>query len=145
LPRLQLHPVQDLGPVGARRRGNRPLSPLDLGAFRRQIDFILQRDFPDPPELAFELAAMAETADRFAAEGNWTAAGAIYHLILSENIPSCDQLYDEDGDVSSVLGQCAQGRERCLTDGTPDAATRRSWFAALLEAEFKDVEMAALT
>ena len=119
-------------------------SPLDLDAFRRQIDFILQDDFPEPQEVAFELAAIAETADRFAAEENWTAAGAIYHLILSEIVPSYDQLFDEDGDISSVLQQCARGLDGCLTEGTPDDATRQSWFDALLDAEFKEVEMGGI-
>lgn len=121
-----------------------PESPLDLDAFRRQIDFSLQDGFPDPQEVAFELDAIAETADRFVEEENWTAAGAIYHLILSEIIPSYAQLYDEDGDISSVLAQCAQGLEICLVQGAPVEATRQAWFDALLEAEFKEVEMGGI-
>jgi hypothetical protein len=119
-------------------------SSFDLDAFRRQIDFIFQDDFPDPQQLAFELAAIADTADRFAAEGNCTAAGSIYHLILSEVVPAYDELYDDDGEISNVLQQCAEGLESCLTEGTPDGATRRSWFDALLEAEFKDIEIGGI-
>lgn len=118
-----------------------PGSPFDLDAFRRQIDFLLRVDFPDPQELADELAAIAETGDRFAAKGHWIAAGSIYQLILNEIVPPYDELYDEEGDISSVLQQCAVGLERCLTEGTPDAANRSEWFDALLEAEFKDIEM----
>lgn len=119
-------------------------SPLDLDPFRRQIGFFFMDDFPDPQELVIELAAIAETADRFAGKENCTAAGALYHLILSAIIPSYDQLYDEDGDISSVLQQCATGLEGSLTGGTPDDATRKAWLAVLLEAVFKDVEMGGI-
>jgi uncharacterized Zn finger protein len=119
-------------------------SPLDLDAFRRQIDFILQEEFPDPQEWAFELAAIAETGDRFAAEENWIAAGSIYHLLLSRIVPSYDELYDEEGDVASVLQRCATGLESCLTEGTPDDAARQLWFDALLEAEFMDIQMGGI-
>jgi uncharacterized Zn finger protein len=121
-----------------------PGSPLDLSAFRRQIDFILQKRFSDPQEQAYELAALVETADRLSAEENWLAAGAIYHLILSEIVPDYDEFYDEDGDISSVLQKCAQGLEVSFTEGIPDRATRKSWFEALLEAEFKDIEMGGI-
>lgn len=121
-----------------------PDSPHNLDAFRRQIDFLLEREFPDPQELAFELAAMAETADRFAAKGNWNAAGALYHLILREIVPSYDRLYDEYGEIAGVLGECAAGLGSCLMDGTPDDIFRRAWFDALLEAEFMDVRMGGI-
>jgi uncharacterized Zn finger protein len=119
-------------------------APLDLTAFRRQIDFILQKRFSEPEERAFELAAMVETADRFAVEEHWIAAGAIYHLILSEIVPVYDELYDEDGDISSVLQECALGLELCFTEGSPDSPTRNSWFEALLEAEYKNIEMGGI-
>ncbi len=127
---LPLHPNSD--------------TPFDLEPFRRQIDFILLNEFPDPAEVAFEIAAIAETADRFVIGENWTAAGAIYHLILSEIISSYDQLYDEDGDISSVLQDCAKGLEHCLTESMPDPVTRQSWFDTLLEAEFMDIHMGGI-
>ena len=121
-----------------------PETPFDLDAFRRQVDFILLDELPDPAELAFEIAAIAETADRFAAMGNWAAAGALYHLILSEIVPSYDQLYDDDGDISSVLQQCVLGLERCLTEDGADSATRQLWFEVLLEAELMDIQMGGI-
>jgi len=127
---LPLHPVSQ--------------SPLDLDAFRRQIEFILMDEFPNPQEIAIELDAIVETAGRFDAEGNWSSAGALYHLVLSEIVPSYDELYDEDGDVSSVLQQCALGLGNCLTEGSPDNAMRQSWFDALLDAEFKDIEIGGI-
>jgi tetratricopeptide (TPR) repeat protein len=121
-----------------------PGSPLDLTGFRRQIDLLFEEDFVDPAELALELGAIVETGDRFSAQENWLAAGAIYHLILSEIVLVYDRLYDEDGDITGVLQECAQGLEKCLTEGTPDSPTRKSWFEALLEAEFKDIEMGGI-
>jgi uncharacterized Zn finger protein len=119
-------------------------TPFDLDAFRRQVEFILLDEFPDPAALAFEIAAIAETADRFATMGNWAAAGSLYHLILSEIIPSYDQLYDDDGDISIVLQQCAMGLECCLTEYKPDTVTRQLWFEVLLEAELMDIQMGGI-
>jgi len=119
-------------------------SPIDQNAFRRQIEFIFQNEFPDPQGVAIELAAIVETADRFTAVENWSAAGSIYHLIIDETIPFYDELYDEEGDVSSVLGQCVMSLDRCLTEETLDGATRQSWLETLLDAEFKDIEMGVI-
>jgi uncharacterized Zn finger protein len=121
-----------------------PESPFNLDAFRRHIEHILLDDYPDPQELAMELGAMVETAERLAAEENWSYAGDIYNLILNEVVPSYDELNDEDGDVSYVLQQCAMGLGQCLSAGTPDDATRRSWLETLLEAEFKDIDMGGI-
>lgn len=121
-----------------------PEDDLDLDPFRRQIEYALLGEFPDPDALAFELAAIAETGDRFAASGNWTAAGAIFHLTLSEIIPIYGQLYDEDGDVARVLQRCAAGLGRGLQQGEPDSAARQSWLEVLLEAEFKDIQMGGI-
>lgn len=121
-----------------------PETPFDLDAFRRQIDFIFLDEFPDPSELAFEIAAITETADRFAVGEHWAAAGALYHLILSKIVPSYDQLHDDDGDISSVLQQCALGIERCLTEDGPDSATRQLWFEILLEAELMEIQMGGI-
>ena len=119
-------------------------SPVDQNAFRRQTNFILQNEFPDPQEVAVELATIVEKADRFAAVENWSAAGSIYQLILAETIPFYDELYDEEGDVSSVLGQCVMGLDRCLTEGTLDDATRQTLLETLLKAEFKDIEIGGI-
>jgi tetratricopeptide (TPR) repeat protein len=119
-------------------------TPIDLDGFRRQIDFILRNDFPDPYETAFELAEIADSSDRFAAAGNWTAAGSICHLVLSEIIPSYDQLYDEEGDIAIVLQKCVMDLGLCLIEGSPDPTTRQVWFNTLLDAEFKDIEMGGI-
>jgi uncharacterized Zn finger protein len=119
-------------------------TPLDVDAFRRQISYALRHEFPEPEDLATELRAIAETADRFQEAGDWANAGALYALILKEIVPQYGELYDEDGDVSVVLQDCAEGLSECLTDGEPDAATRRDWLSALLEAEMKDVDMGGI-
>lgn len=122
-----------------------PEAPLDLDAYRRQIEYVLQlEDYPYPQRLAGELAAIAAAAERYAAEGYWLAAGSLYHLVLSEIVPAYEELYDEDGDISSVLQECTAGLESCLIEGSPDDAIRSLWFEALLEAEFKDIEMGGI-
>jgi hypothetical protein len=121
-----------------------PGVPINLASFRRHIESMLLNDFPNPAELSFEISAIAETADRHAEMGNMAAAGALYHLILSEIIPSYSRLYDDDGDISSVLQQCAAGLKRCLTEGEPESATRQAWFDVLLEAELMDIQMGGI-
>jgi uncharacterized Zn finger protein len=119
-------------------------TPLDVDAFRRQIGYALRHDFPDSEDLATELRAILETADSFQEAGDWANAGALYALILSETVPQYGELYDEHGDVNIVLQDCAEGLDACLTDGEPDAATRRDWLSALLEAEMKDIDMGGI-
>jgi uncharacterized Zn finger protein len=119
-------------------------TPLDVDAFRRQISYALRHEFPEPEDLATELRAIVETADRFQEAGDWANAGALYALILSEIVPQYGELYDEHGDVNIALQDCAEGLDACLTDGEPDAATRRDWLSALLEAEMKDIDMGGI-
>jgi uncharacterized Zn finger protein len=119
-------------------------APLDVDAFRRQISYALRHEFPEPEDLATELRAIAEAADRFQEAGDWANAGALYALVLNEIVPQYGELYDENGDVSVVLQDCAEGLSECLTDGEPDAATRRDWLSALLEAEMKDIDMGGI-
>jgi hypothetical protein len=79
--------------------------------------------------------------------GNPSAAGTIYHLILSETVHRYEYWWrdwDEDGDISCVLQDCAQGLDRCLERGVADAKTRRRWPKALLEAELKDIELGGI-
>jgi uncharacterized Zn finger protein len=45
-------------------------TPLDVDAFRRQISYALRHEFPEPEDLAIELRAIAETADRFQEAGD---------------------------------------------------------------------------
>jgi uncharacterized Zn finger protein len=119
-------------------------TPLDLNAFRRQISYALRHDFPDPEEVATELAAIVETADRFREAGDWANAGTLYYLILDEIVPAYDNLYDENGDIAITLQDCARGLDVCLTEGSPDTETRREWLEALLEAEIKDINMGGI-
>lgn len=113
--------------------------PLDLDAFRRQIDFALRHDFPDAEALGNELGAIVETAIRFLDAGDWVNAGALFHLILAEIVPDYQELYDEEGYVAVQLSRCAAGLADCFSKGSPDAETRRAWLESLLEAEFKDI------
>lgn len=123
-------------------------TPLDMDAYRRQIKHALRRhndyDYPNAGAVATELTALVQTAQRFQQGGDWLNAGALYALILSEVVRHYSELYDEDGDVAVVLQECAQGLQTCLSEGTPDAATRRSWFEALLAVALKDIDMGGL-
>jgi hypothetical protein len=123
-------------------------TPLDLDAFRRQISYALRvhddYDYRGAQAVATELSALVDNAHRFCEGGDWANAGALYALVLNEVVPNYEEIYDEDGDVSMVLQDCAEGLGKCLTEGEPDADTRRVWLEALLEAEFKDIQMGGI-
>ncbi len=115
--------------------------PFDLAAFRKQASYALSRD--DAEWAARELERLRETADRYLEAGNPAAAGALYHLILDETL-SCFEdwwlQWDQHGDVTGVLGDCAEGLERCL-DRVNDLEARRPWLEVLLEAKLKDIHL----
>ena len=125
-------------------------SPLDLAAYRRQINYALNAQGDDydyyyaAQETAGELASLVDTADRFLEGGDWANAGALYALILAEVVPNYEELYDENGDVAVELQRCAEGLDTCFEQGSPDADTRRVWLEALVEAEMKDIEMGGI-
>ena len=113
--------------------------PFDLIAFRKQARYALSRD--DAEWAARELERLRETADRYLEAGNTTAAGAVYHLILDEVLSRFEGWWlewDRDGDILCVLGDCAEGLDRCL-DQITEIETRRPWLEVLLEAELDDI------
>jgi uncharacterized Zn finger protein len=118
---------------------------LDASAYRRQVRRAMQSENPDRIER--ELRAAGAAAARLAQAGDWLNAGAIYHVALDEAVRGYDDLVrsmDEDGDIASVIDELAQGLGESLQHSQADAATRREWLAALLEAEFTDIEMGGI-
>lgn len=123
-------------------------SPLNLDAFRRQIEYAVRQydhyDYPNAQGVARELDHLVGNADGFREAGDWKSAGEIYALILSEVVSQYDELYDEDGDVAIQLQSCAEGLDNCFAAGSPDDDSRERWLTALLEAELKDIEMGGI-
>ena len=115
--------------------------PFDLAALRKQVSYALSRD--DAEWAARELERLQETADRYLEVDNPAAAGALYHLILDETLSRFEEWWlewDRDGDIMCVLGDCAEGLDRCL-DRVSDLETRRPWLEALLEARLEDIRL----
>ena len=126
-------------------------TPVDLQAFRRQIQYALNQndrydyyDYGDTSAIATELASIIDTADRFRKGGDENNAGSIYALVLEDIIPIYQELYDDNGDVAIELDRCAEGLESCFDNGQPNADTRRTWLSALLEAEIMNVHMGGI-
>ncbi|MCB0182730.1 MAG: hypothetical protein KDE31_00615, partial [Caldilineaceae bacterium] len=125
--------------------------PVDLDAFRRQIQYALNQsdgydyyDYGHASTMATELAAVVDTANRFRDGDDYINAGDIYALVLKEVVPIYQDLYDENGDVAIEMQRCAEGLESCFDEGTPNADTRRTWLSALLEATIMDVHMGGI-
>lgn len=123
-------------------------TPLNLDAFRRQISYALRMaddyDYRGAEAVATELSALVDNAHRFYEGDDWANAGALYALVLNEVAADYEEIYDENGDVALVLQDCAEGLGKCLAEGEADAEARREWLEALLEAEFKDIEMGGI-
>ena len=125
-----------LGPEGS--------VPFDLSAFRKQAVYALSRE--DAEWAGRELERLRETADRYLEADNPTAAGALYHLILAETLQRFEDWWmggDRDGDITGVLGDCAEGLDRCL-DQVSDSQTRHPWLEALLNAELQDIRLGGM-
>ncbi len=124
-------------------------TPLDLEAFRRQINYaVRQNDYDDyysSRTVAKELETVVEMADQFQEGGDWPNAGNLYALMLAEIVPQYEELYDNDGDVAIILQNCAEGLQHCFDGASSlDESTRRHWLNVLLEAEFKDIQMGGI-
>lgn len=118
---------------------------LDASAYRRQVRRAMQSENPDRIER--ELRAAGAAAARVAQAGDWLNAGAIYHVALDEAVRGYDDMVrsmDEDGDIASVIDELAQGLDESLQHSQADAATRREWLTALLEAELTDIELGGI-
>jgi hypothetical protein len=118
--------------------------PLDLAAFRKQLRYALSRE--DAEWVGRELGRLHEMADGYLEAGKTGVAGALYHLITQETLSRFQSWWlegDEDGDISRVLGDCAQGLDLCL-DQISDPETRRPWLEALLDAHLEDVRLGGM-
>jgi uncharacterized Zn finger protein len=119
--------------------------PLDVEAYRRQVQRVLQRG--TLRTLGKELQALRNIAEHLAQAGEWHNAGAVYHVLLAETVCHYGdelQMLDDQGDITLVVDASAAGLGTCLREGTPDNGTRRAWLEALLEAVLTDIALGGI-
>lgn len=119
--------------------------PLDVSGFRRQARRALRHERPHVIEK--ELSALRDAAARLVKADDWINAGALYHALLDEVVRGYDDILremDEDGDISVLIDEFAQGLGQCLKKSKADGQTRRAWLEALLEAELTDIAMGGI-
>jgi len=119
--------------------------PRDVSVYRRQARRAMQSE--SPHRLESELRTLRAAAARVAQAGDWPHAGAIYHVALDEAVQGYDDMVrsmDEDGDMAFIIDELAQGLCESLQHSQADAATRREWLGALLEAELTDIEIGGI-
>ena len=119
--------------------------PMNVTAFRHQVRRALRHERQHTVEK--DLRALRDAAARLAGAGDWPNAGALYHALLDEAVRGYDDILqeiDEDGDISILIDEFAQGLSQCLKKGKADAETRRAWLEALLAAELTDIEMGGI-
>ena len=118
--------------------------PLDLDAVARHVRYVLNRE--DAVWVGREWERLIEMANRYLETDAPTAAGAIYHLILSETLSRFEDWWlewDEHAGIWAVLGECAEGLDNCL-EQVRDPAIRQPWLEALLEADLKDTRLGGI-
>jgi uncharacterized Zn finger protein len=123
----------------------KPGKPADTAVYQRQVRRVMGYDSPRIIEK--ELKSLRDTAARLLKAGDALNAGAVYHTVIVEAVNGYDDLVmsmDEDGDIAIVIDEIAQGLGEALKKSKPDAATRKTWLEALLEAELKDIELGGI-
>lgn len=118
--------------------------PLDLVAFRKQLRYALSRE--DAEWVGRELGRLRELADGYLEAGQMVVAGVLYHLIMQETLSRFESWWlewDRDGDISQILGECAESLDHCL-EQISDPEPRRLWLEALLDAHLEDVRLGGM-
>lgn len=125
-----------------RRSGDR----IDLSTYKRQVQRALQKD--EMEDIAAAVQVVSDAAVQLLDAGDWLNAGGLYQLLLEEITAAYDDMLreiDDDGAVCIVVQDAAEGLGLCLAKApTSEVALRLEWLLALLEAEFKDLELGGI-
>jgi hypothetical protein len=97
----------------AKQRLNRTIDPA---AIRSQVDVAFDRagtDWDAAGRAAVDLEQVSAIGHDFAQAGAWTNAQVVYGTLAEEILAQYD-LYRDEGQLSWVLGECANGLLACL-------------------------------
>ena len=114
-----------------------PSSGLDPAVIRRQVSNAMDNagyddwrgGYSDP---STQLYAIAQQGDRYLAAGEWANAVVVYVALAEEVMGSYEDIYDEEGEIVTVIDSCAEGIGLCLAEET-DPALRGEIIQALFD------------
>jgi hypothetical protein len=115
---------------------------VDADAVRRQVKSIV---FHTPHEWGASYAAAAEVSQvvgpgrEYAAAGDWGNAAVIYATVADTILEDYDQIYEEEGEYLTVVGECAEGLADCLRH-TEDPDERQGLLETLFHAWRWDID-----
>lgn len=115
--------------VGGKRR-----TPVDAETYRRQVRHAFRgyEGYGAEGDIAEELASIKEIGDRFAAQGDWASAQAVYQAIVNEGLERYGETHDE-GDIAGAIDEAVSGLGECLVHQADDQVTRRGLQRVLFE------------
>lgn len=103
---------------------------IDIGPYREQLEGALRRG-RNASDTVYDLA---ETAERFADQGNYLSAAALYQMILAETLQPDHTAFDESGSLLRSLGLVIDELGKLLRHLHGDDTVRQSIVESLLDA-----------
>lgn len=113
-----------------------PAAADDPEPYRRQACAAFEHGGDEDPSaavVAHELADIVATGEEFRAGGAIAAAVAVYRAVAEEVLRRFERFPDDDGDLLSVVGDCAAGLCTCLEATPADAPHRDALVRSLVD------------
>lgn len=115
---------------------------VDSSAISRQVSRAFDNagdEWDSASDIAYELERIYQIGESFAEVGQWANALVVYATIGQEAVAQYEDIHDE-GQVSSVIGECAAGLVACLSaqstlpqDDQLDESEREDLLSALFD------------
>jgi len=86
-----------------------------------------------------DLQDAVRLGDEYAEYKNWRNAATVYETVARGVLESWETVYDDEGDLSYVVNECAQGLARCL-EAADDPRQRQGLLRALFDIYRWDVD-----
>jgi uncharacterized Zn finger protein len=90
--------------------------------------------------IADELQGIVEIGDEFNKQHDYAGAAAVYQGVLTAVMDNYHSVQDEEGDLHSVVSDCAQGLGKCLAEAKGDPARRQPILRVLFDLTLFDIE-----
>jgi uncharacterized Zn finger protein len=120
--------------------------PLDAELIRRQVASVVDiesDDWEGGPDVVRALVPMLDLAMQYMDGKDWHNAATVYEIVAREVLDNYESLYDEDGEIGSLVNDCVEKLGQCL-QATADAALREAILRALFDLYRRDMELGGL-
>lgn len=99
---------------------------VNAAVIRRQVESVIRAtptyEWGSNAKLARELQTVVGLGDAYARAGAWSDAGIVYSTAATAIVDHYAELWDQEGEIAVVIGNCATGLSNCLDaqDGLPE-------------------------